>query len=193
MNLVAGEGPPRYIFRSVPQTHPETHLVPLSPPSVPGPSRGQCYIDMLSRGTWTSFGLCLLLLFLSTITAAAAHDSSMSVAEALAAFPGCAVCYYVPAQHETLKCDLTHRNNQRPCIDSSMAHSGCISTDVTCLCNDRVLTDTASSCVRSTCTVKETLSTGPILLSSASYVKNGLLTLANSVSKHLFPCVRPAR
>jgi hypothetical protein len=139
-----------------------------------------------SRSIRTSFDLCLPLLFLAIITTAAAHDSPMSVAEALAAFPDCAVCYHVPAQYEMLKCDLTRRN-QRPCIGSSITHSGCIPTDVFCLCNDRVLTDTASSCVRSSCTVKETLSTNAILLST-SQANNGLLTLApvsRNISSHV--------
>lgn len=49
-------------------------------------------------------------------------------------------------------------NRQLNCLDAAVTKSSCVDNDKACLCNDHLLTDDATVCVRASCTVKETLS-----------------------------------
>ncbi|KAJ4306462.1 hypothetical protein N0V88_001264 [Collariella sp. IMI 366227] len=88
------------------------------------------------RKTYTIFGLCLLSL--SNVAATAgAGDGSLTLVEAYAALPSCA----------------------QSCMGSAIARSPCPLTDVSCICSDQKLNDAALACVRSSCTVRESLVT----------------------------------
>ncbi|KAK1753711.1 hypothetical protein QBC47DRAFT_415470 [Echria macrotheca] len=87
------------------------------------------------RITCALFGLCLVLLLRQADAAATAE--SISLQDALAALPQCAI----------------------DCLGTAIAGSGCNATDLACVCPSDALNVRATSCVTATCTIKESLTT----------------------------------
>ncbi len=65
--------------------------------------------------------------------------------------------------------------NQRICVDTAIAQSSCSPTNVTCICTDQHLTDTAYACVRSSCSIRDSLSNCSTV--SIFRLRGGVLTL----------------
>jgi hypothetical protein len=110
------------------------------------------------RNTCAIFGLCLLSLG-NVAAAAAVGDVSMTLGEARAAFPDCAVrtCCELEYSRDG---ELTYLHNQRSGLVSPLAQSICTLTDLSCICNDQKFSEATGACVLSSCTVKEAYSMG---------------------------------
>ncbi|KAH6649328.1 hypothetical protein F5144DRAFT_3134 [Chaetomium tenue] len=78
-------------------------------------------------------GLCLFVL--GNGAAAATAGSSLSLQEGYAALPDCA----------------------RDCFSTSIGQSDCASVEATCLCGDVKFNKAATGCIRSSCSIRETL------------------------------------